>query len=247
MWHIENPELQLVILDFSSSGQERFQATRLVFDGVELMNGLELIEWEEDKTQILICDYCGAIGCSPGGWIAFRSCGNLILLMPAFEAMRADDWSRTEFSPPYFVANKGTAYFERQTWESLRRRFSSFPPFENIRPLQMREAMWLAQYCAPLQILGEPATLDINHRKFDHVIGATEGEPEEHLRRAECLLRENFENQSPACLSPLLQDEESVWLFLDAAEFIAWQAMAVRDGKYRFVINDAFIIDEGAS
>ncbi len=234
-------------MDFTSSGQSYFQTTRLVSDGVELMNALELIDWDDDKVQISICGHCGTVGCQSSGWIVFRSAGDFVLLMPAFEEMREDNWSRTEYSPPYFVQDKGTAYFDQQTYESLREQNSSFPPLEKIRPLQMREAMWLVQTSAPLQILGEPATLDIDQRKFDYVIAAMEGEPKEHLQQAENLLRENFENQSVARLRPLLPDEKSVWLFLDEAEFIDWQAMVLSDGKYKFVIDNEFVVDNGDS
>ena len=167
--------------------------------------------------------------------------------MPAFDAMRDDNWSRTEFSPPYFVQDKGTAYFDKQTYESLREQFSSFPPLEKICPLQMREAIWLVQSSAPLRILGEPATLDIDRRKFDFVIAAMEGDPKEHLRQAESLLRENFESKSSTRLRSLSPDEESVWLFLDAAEFIDWQAMVSSDGKYKFVLDNEFVVDNGDS
>jgi len=247
MWRIDNPKFEPTTLDFTSSGQSHLQATRLVADGVELMNALELMDWDDDKVQVSICDHCGTVGCSSGGWIVFRSSGNLVLLMPAFDAMRDDNWSRTEFSPPYFVADRGTAYFDIQTYESLREQSSLFPPLEKIRPLQMREAMWLVQTSAPLQILGEPATLEIDRRKFDYVIAAMEGDPKENLRQAESLLRENFENQSSTRLRPLLPDEESVWLFLDAAEFIDWQVMASSNGKYKFVLDNEFVVDNGDS
>jgi hypothetical protein len=211
------------------------------------MNALELIDWDDDKVQVLICNHCGTVGCSSGGWVVIRSAGDFVLLMPAFEEMREDNWSRTEYSPPYFVQDKGTAYFDRQTYESLREQNSSFPPLEKIQSLQMREAMWLVQSSAPLQILGETATLDIDHRKFDYVIAAMEGEPKELLCQAESLLRENFGNQSVARLRPLLPDEKSVWLFLDEAEFIDWQAMVLSDGKYKFVIDNEFVVDNGDS
>jgi hypothetical protein len=247
MWRIDNPKFEPTTLDFTSSGQSHFQATQLVSDGVELMNAIELMDWDDDKVQVSICGHCGTVGCSSGGWIVFRSAGDFLLLMPAFDAMSDDNWSKTEFSPPYFVQDKGTAYFDRQTYESLREQNSSFPPLEKIRRLQMREAMWLVQSSAPLQILGEPATLDIDQRKFDYVIAAMDGDPIEHLRLAENLLRENFENKSVARLRPLLPNEESVWLFLDEAEFIDWQVMVSSDGNYKFVLDNEFVVDNGDS
>ncbi len=243
MWIIDNPKLEKSTLNFSSSGQADFQATRLVSDGVEIMNAIELIDWNDDKIQISICEHCGTVRCSSGGWIIFRSSGDLILIMPAFEAMREDNWSKTEFSPPYFIQDRGTAFFERQTYEDLREQFSEFPAFEKIQPLQMREAMWLVQLNAPLRILGEPATLEIDHRKFDFAVAASEGEPKELLQEAESLLRENFENKTSAYLHRLSQNNVSIWLFLDASEFIDWQVMILSDGKYKFVLDNEFVIE----
>ena len=247
MWRIENPQFEPTTLDFTSSGQGHFQATRLVSNGVELMNALELMDWDDDKVQVSICGHCGYVSCQSGGWVVFRSTGDLVLLMPAFDAMRENDWSRTEYSPPYFLQDKGTAYFDKQTYEFLREQCFSFPPLEKIRSLQMCEAMWLVQSSAPSQILGEPATLDIDHRKFDYVIAATKGDPKEHLRRAESLLRENFENKSVASLRPLTLDEESIWLFLDATEFIDWRVMVEQKERYQFVIDNEFVVTEADS
>lgn len=200
MWKIDNPKFEKITLNFSNLGQGNFQATRLVSDGVEIMNAIELIDWDDDEIQVSICDHCGTVKCSSGGWIVFRSSGDLILMMPVFEAMREDDWSKTEFSPPYFIQDRGTAFFERQTYEDLREQFSEFPLFEKIRPLQMREAIWLVQLNAPLRILGEPATLEIDHRKFGSAVAASNSEPKEILLEAENLLRENFEIKSSAYL-----------------------------------------------
>lgn len=247
MWRIDDPKFESVTLDFSSSGQGHFQATQLISGDIKLMNAIELMDWDDDKVQVSICDHCGTVGCSSGGWIVFRSSGNFVLLMPAFDAMREDNWSKAEYSPPYFLTDKGTAYFDKHTYESLREQSSLFPPFEQIRPLQIREAMWLVQSSAPLQILGKPATLDIDPRKFDYVIAAMNGEPKEHLHKAENLLRENFENNSIARLRPLLPDEGSVWLFLDAMEFIDWQVMSLSGEKYKFVIDNELVVDNDDS
>lgn len=243
MWHIENPQFEKTTLDFTSSGQGHFQATRLVSDGVQIINAVELVDWDDDEIQFFVCDHCGTVRCASGGWIVLRTSGDLVLMMPAFAAMSENNWSKTEFSPPYFIQDKGAAYLDRQTYESLREHFSEFPPFENIKPLQMREAMWLVQLNAPIRILGEPSTLEINHRKFDYAVGGLESEPKEVLLEAEKLLRENFENRSSAHLRRLLPEEKSIWLFLDTAEFIDWQIMVLAKGKYKFVIDNKFVVE----
>lgn len=245
MWRLDNLKLEPMTLDFTSSGQGYFQATSLVNDGLKIVNALELVDWDDDKVQVSICDHCGTSGCSSGGWIVFRSTGDFILLMPAFEAMQENNWSESEFTPPYFIREKGAAYFDKQTYQSLREKVPSMPPLEEIRPLEIREAMWLVQMEVPLQILGEPSANNIDHRKFDYVVAALEGDFREHLRQAENLLRENFENQSAARLRPLLPNEKSVWLFIDAAEFIDWQAMVLSNGKYKFVVDNEFVVDDG--
>lgn len=245
MWKIENPKFEEITLDFSSSEQGKFPATRLVSEGVEIINAIELIEWEDNVIQVFVCDHCGTVRCASGGWITLRSSGDLVLLMPAYEAMNEDSWSQTEFSPPYFIRKNGAAYFDKQIYESLREQITELPKFEKIKPLQMREAMWLVQLNAPLQILGEPSTLEIDRRKFDFAVGASEGEAKEIIKEAEQLLRANFENQSSAYLRRLSQNEESIWLFLDAAEFIDWQVVTLSPGKYKFVLDNEFVIENG--
>lgn len=243
MWKIENPKFEKTTLDFSNSGQANFQATRLVSDDIEIMNAVELIDWDDDKIQLSICDHCGTVQCASGGWVVFRASGDLVLMMPAFEAMKEDNWSKTEFSPPYFIQDKGTAYFDKQTYELLRKQFYEFPTFEKIKTLQMREAMWLVQWNAPLRIFGEPPNLEIHNYKFDYVVAALDGDPKEIIKEAENLLRENFEDETSAYLRQLSKNEESIWLFLDLTEFIDWQVMILSEGKYKFVLDNEFAVE----
>ena len=207
------------------------------------MNAIELIDWDDDKIQLSICDHCGTVQCASGGWVVFRTSGDLVLLLPAFEAMKEDSWSKTEFSPPYFIQDKGVAYFDRQTYDLLREQFSEFPPFEKIKSLRMREAMWLVQWNAPLRIFGEPPNLEIHNYKFDYVIAASEGNPKEIIKEAENVLRENFEDESSAYLRRLSENERSVWLFLDATEFIDWQIMTSSNGENHFVLDNEFVVE----
>ena len=173
-----------------------------------------------------------------------RQSGRLILLMPAFEAMHDDAWSTVEFSPPSWISRQGAAYFEVETYQSLRELTFLLPPLEKIQPLQMREAMWLVQANAPLRILGEPSTLKIDQGQFDFAVATSQGEPQEHLHKAEELLRANFDNHRLANLHDLSNEDEPIWLLLDANELFNWQPLVFRDGKYQFLVDDKFVVTE---
>jgi len=54
MWKILNPEIEPATLDFSSSGQDKLRLSRLVSDEVELINAIELVDWDSDDSQFLI-------------------------------------------------------------------------------------------------------------------------------------------------------------------------------------------------
>lgn len=59
MWQIKNPEVKPATLDFSSSEQGKLQVSQLFSDGVELINALELVDWDSEDTQFLVCESCG--------------------------------------------------------------------------------------------------------------------------------------------------------------------------------------------
>jgi hypothetical protein len=246
VWEIKNPTIQKSELDFTSSEQGFCEVSRLVADGVVLMNAIELMEFDEDEVQLLICNQCGVVRCQSGNWVNFRKSGDFILLIPAFEMMEGDAWSRTEYAPPQYFKKQGTPYFEPETYENLRRRISRFPAIEKIKTLEMGEAMRLAQDKMPLRIFGEPPEINVRPDKFGYIIAASDGEPEENLQKIEEILRQNYKNSSPAKIRPAAaaEDEEIIHLFVDAFEFTGWQALVKNSSGYKLLLEEKFVIEE---
>ena len=77
MWKINSLEIKPAILDFSSSEQGKREVSRLLSDGIELINAIELVDWDSEDTQVLICEECGYVHCEPGGWVSFRRSDSL--------------------------------------------------------------------------------------------------------------------------------------------------------------------------
>ena len=244
MWEIKNPTIQKARLDFTSSEQGFCEVSQLVSDGVVVMNALEFMDFDEDRVQLLICSHCGTIGCQSGNWVSFRKSGKFILLIPAFEDMEDDEWSKTEYSPPKYFKKEGIPYFTIQTYEKLGKDFPDFPAIEDIKNLKMREAMRLVQSQIPLHIFGEPPKIDVRPDKFEYVIASSEGEVKEHLQRIEQILRQNYENISPAIIRYPFSDEEIICLFIDVAEFTDWQALIRAGEDCHLLLNEEFVIEE---
>lgn len=250
MWHIKNPEIKKSVLDFTSSAQGHFEVSQIIYENSVLMNAVELMDFDDELIQLIICDHCGTVGCQSGNWVRFRKSGDFILLTPDFERFEQDDWSENEFSPPDFYdkfshnRKAGTPYFDLKTYENLRKSFPNFPSFEEIKDLKMREAVRIFQQSAPFQLFGEPPEVSFNSAKRKLVVGASEGDANEHLQTIEAVLRENYENDSATLIRKRLPIEEVIYIFLDADEFIDWQALLKNGEDYFLMINDNFVIEK---
>jgi hypothetical protein len=54
------------------------ELSRLVLDNTVLINAIELVDWDEEPTQFLICEACGYVHCKRGDWVSSRSSPGLI-------------------------------------------------------------------------------------------------------------------------------------------------------------------------
>jgi hypothetical protein len=244
MWEIKKPTIQKAKLDFTSSEQGFCEVSQLVSDSIVLMNALELMEFDEGEVQVLICDRCGTTGCESGNWISFRKSGDYILLIPAFEQMADDEWSKTEYSPPKYYKQKGTPFFDLQNDKDLRDNFSDFPKIDEIKNLKMQEAMRLAQQNMPLRIFGEPPEINVRHDKFKYITAASEGTADEQLKRLQEILSKNYQNNSFARIRRPSANEEIISLFTDINEFTDWQALIKTNSDYFLMLEEEFLIEE---
>lgn len=260
MWNIKNPEIRNVTLDFTSSDQGKPEVSQLIYEDAVLMNAIEYIDFDEDSYigfnkdidafQIIICDHCGITQCSSGGWVCFRKSGDYVLLIPAFELIEADEWNDTHYAPPNFYdkkthkRKKDTPYFDLKTYEKLRKRFPKFPNIEQISHLKMSEAMRLVQFNMPMRFFGTPPEVFLATVKKNMVVGASKDEALENLKRIEQILKTNYENDSPALIRKPMDNEEPIYLFIDANEFIDWQAL-VKNGEDCFLfLEENFVVEE---
>lgn len=241
MWEIKNPTIQKTKLDFTSSGQGFCEVSQLISNKIVVVNAIDFLEFEDDLVQLLICDHCGNSGCQSGNWVKFRKSGNFVLMIPAFDEM-FDSLNQAEYNPPHYFEKEGTPYFTLQTYEKLL--VHNFPPIEKIKRLKMSEAVRLFQFCAPMTIFGEPPQIKVNFEKSKNIISASEGEPRNHLRKIEEILRQNYENESTVNLRSITHNDEIVYLFIDDYEFVDWQPLIKQESNYNLVLGENFVIQE---
>lgn len=243
MWQITNPEIRSATLDFSSSGQGRLKVGQLFSDGIELINALELVDWDSEDTQLLVCEACGYTHCKSGDWVSIRKSNSLILILPASEYVWGERRDKEEYSPPYYVKKRGAVCLDLSTYEGLRSMQASFPPIEQIRQLIMREATLLFQWDAPANVLGEPPEVHVRH---DNILTSSEGDYVAHLKQLEALIQRQYKDESHAILRALSDDEQVISFFLDAEKFREWKALAFDGSVYRLLVDSRHVIASGA-
>ena len=239
MWQIKNPEIRSTTLDFSSSGQGKLQVSQLLSDGVELINALELVEWDSEATQVLVCEACGYAQCKPGDWVSIRKTNSLILILPASQYVWRADKEDEEHKPPHYLRKHGVAWLDLSTYQGLRSRNSSFPSLEKIRQLTLREATLLFHWDAPAHVLGRPPEIKVRR---DIVLASSEGDYVEYLRQLEILIPKQYEDDSNAVLRPVSEGEQVISFYLDAPEFIEWKALAYDGSAYRLLVDAKYVI-----
>lgn len=217
--------------------------SRLFSDGVELINALELVDWGSEDTQLLVCEACGYTHCKSGDWASVRRSSSLILLLPAAQYVWGESREKEEYRPPYYLKKRGAAYLDLSAYENLRSGHPSFPPAERIRHLNMREAALLFQWDAPARVLGEPP--EVSARR-DVILGSSEGDGVECLKRLEALIQSQYQDESPAVLRPVSEGERVVTFYLDAAEFIEWKALAFDDSAWRLMVDSRYVVTSDA-
>ena len=240
MWLIKDPEITRSSLDFGLSGRDKFSVFQLFAEGVKLINALELVEWDEEHSQFLICEGCGMPGCKSGDWVSARRSGSLVLLLPCSEHVWREKKDYMEYCPPSYFKQRGIPYLDSATYDTLRSRHSSFPALDQLQPLKVKEATVLFQSTAPDQILEEPPEVNI---RPDLIVGSSEGDQTEPLKILEDLLKKHYENESSAVLRSRSDNEQVISFYLDAAAFTEWQAMVFDGSEHRLLVESKYVVD----
>lgn len=240
MWQIKNPTIQTTTLDLSSSGQNSFSCSQLFAEDTMIINAIELVEWQEEQTQLLICHSCGFPGCKSGDWVSLRVAGDLILLLPAFESWLQGEKINTEYHPPTYVIKRSIPYFTVSDYETVRSLNSAFPVVGNIRKLNLKEAIWAFQLETPSRIFGNPPKKTVARKEA--VIGASEGHVNEHLKFIEEFAQRHKDNESPVKLRLPKATETVISLYFDTHEFIEWKVLAASGSEFLLMLNSEFVI-----
>lgn len=239
MWQIKNPEITSSSLDFGLSGQGRRPVFQLFAEGIKLINALELVDWDVDDSQFLICEGCGMPGCKSGDWVSVRRSDSLVLFLPASEHVWREKKDYLEYGPPAYLKQRGIPYLDAATYESLRSQHSSFPALGKLQPLKAKEAAVLFQLTAPDGILGEPPEVNI---QADLIVGSSEGDQTEPLKILEDLLKKHYENESSVVLRSRSDNEQVISFYLDATGFTEWRAMVFDGSEYRLLVESRYVV-----
>ena len=243
MWQIKSPELKPSTLDFGSSGQGRLHVYQLLSEGIELINALELVDWNSGDTQFLICEACGFVHCKPGDWVSVRKSDSLVLILPASGYIWRESNADAEYRPPLYLEKQGIAYLDISTYESLRSKHPSFPALDQIHRLNLREATSLFQWNAPYRVFGDPPAV---RTRSDIVVGSSQGDHVEWLHRIEHLIQKQYTVECFAQLRSLSAKERVISLYLDAAEFLEWDALVFDGSEYKLLVDSKYVIAPAA-
>ena len=240
MWQIKNPEIVPSKLDFGSSGQDKRDVFQLFADGIKLINAIELVAWDEEHSQLLICEACGIPGCKSRDWVSVRRSDSLVLFLPSSEHVWREDKNYMEYCPPAYLTQQGIPCLDAATYEYLRSRHSSFPAIDQIQPLKLKEATVLFQWTAPDRILGEPPEVSVQSELF---VGSSEGDHTAHVKTLEDLVNKQYESEDSAVLRSISDSERVISFYLDAAAFTEWPAMVFDGSEYRLLVKSKYVVD----
>ena len=239
MWQIRNFEIKSAILDFSSSGQSNPQVSQLFGDGVQLMNALELMDWQDsDQTQVLICEACGIVHCKFGDWVIIRRSGSLVFMLPTESYLTGDEDDIREYRPPAYLKQQGIPCFDFETWSNLQITERSLPAVHEFQPLSLKEATLLFHWNAR-QFLGEPPTI---HCSSDIIIGSSEGDWATQFEQLTKLIHAQYATDSVAQMRHVSDRERIISFYLDGAEFTEWPAMVFDGSEYRLLVDSTYVI-----
>jgi hypothetical protein len=236
MWMVEQVEFRQRELDFSSAGLGRHSTTSILFDGVEIVNALDLVasddhEREGEPVQLIVCDHCGTPGCGSGNRVAFRRFDQGLVIMPAFDVMVPGEWERTEYGPPYFMRKHGPPFLRGHALASLSERAPELANPARWPWLKVREAVLLIQSDATSRLLGEfPAPPRL---RSELVAAVSHGQGNEAMVALEALLSEAHRDDRRAAAAP----GEAVTFYLDQAGYPEWQGLTFDGASYRLAVS----------
>lgn len=157
LWEVHDVSTRVATLDLRESGQGRWDATQLLFDGVVVSNALHLVDWRSEPIQVRLCESCGKPGCRDGDWVVLRRILDRLVVLPAFEHWREEG---AHMAPPTCMQEHSIPVVAGPTLPAPLRVLPAFPELEMPTGPELRR---LLQFCAPGGFLGrwpEPVGVD---------------------------------------------------------------------------------------
>ncbi len=224
MWSPEKVYTKKATLDFSSSGQGKKDTTELYLEDFKLSNAVDLVEYDSDSTQFMICSECGMTDCASGGYLTLRRIDNSVAFIPAFEEMRDDRDSR--YTPHYEVSKSGGILLDKAKYLEVRNAITELPNFEELSVLKNSDIPILLQWESTVNAL-DKFPFPIEFRSDLYL--ATSSELEESIvTKLEDLIH-LYENSDED--AHLAENENSdVSIFLDIDGYYEWNPMWESNG-----------------
>lgn len=178
-------------------------------DGIEIINALELVDWDKQKIQFIICEACEFTHCKPGDWVSLRKSDSLILMLPPFKAICDESRENEGVSPALLSQAKRHRVRRHHVQEpevstpffSIRRANTLFNCSRSYVPLSLE---------ALAHVLGKPPHINLRR---DLVLASSEGDHIDHTNQLEDLIQRQYQDESVAILRALHSGERVITLF----------------------------------
>jgi hypothetical protein len=239
MWHLDNPILNPIAFDFTSSDQGHYKAHQILIGDVELVNIQELVETEKEPYQLLICEQCGITNCQPGGWVQLRKSDSIVMLTPAYHVIEEEHELNEEYYPPTYLREKGVAYIESVHYDRWRETTKIFPSIDNIPVISTWESVKVFQGEAPLRMLGIFDSQPVLRK--DMIIASSSGNYLEQIEFINDLLAQDL-SQQDITIAPIRPDEKIVTLYIDVPACTEWKALVAQNDVYSLYLEPGFKI-----
>jgi hypothetical protein len=219
---VDTYEIRHRIMGGTDDGIKPFEAVSLFFGNVCIANAVNLSNFEGERTQVLLCETCGHVGCGSVGWVHLRKIGQDVMWIAPRRLSAQDqhfDWQ--EFPPPYFASDVcGIPVFREAVYDELRGRLPWLPDRTLIQPIRACEALALLQAEAPFELLGRAPGVPQVRR--DRVLAVSDGDMDQEMDVVDA-----FSSDHATCETPLRPVEvdaryKPIEFHLDAPGFPAW-------------------------
>ena len=228
MWELANIERRPAELDFSSSGGGWRKVSQLFVGQTQIANAVEYTDWQDEDTQLIVCDYCGTVHCASGGWVSILHGGEFVVLGPDSRLFEVEKPDRLEYQPPWYVTELGWPYMSLTTYAALRKSISELRTVDRLRPLGQREAAAMVQWEAPAMVLGRPFE-DMALRQ-DMLLACSIGDVKTEADKLKRLLERWLSDDRAVRLELCRPDDIPVEFYVDIAGISTWRPVVLRNG-----------------